>query len=143
MDCLSGSVRIRWLLEYADSEGFAHARRDVLCDPPVDGCAFVGGMWFAGDGVGAEDQGDDAEADIFVDAGESVGFDDEASFLFDLATHAGLYGFVDFEDAAGDLPFAGVASLDDEDAAVVVGDDGSDADRVEGASWLGHPSFTG
>jgi hypothetical protein len=32
--------------------------------------------------------------------------------------------------AAGDLPFAGVSALDDQDPAGVVGDDGGDADGV-------------
>ena len=41
-------------------------------------------------------------------------------------------GFVKFEDAAGGFPVLVVAAADEQDPAVVVGDDAADADGVAG-----------
>jgi hypothetical protein len=65
-----------------------------------------------------------------------------ATHFLDLAGHARVEGFVEFEDAAGDLPLAGVASLDDQGAATVVGHYCGDADGVAGVLVLSHRSLS-
>src|SRR5689334_19197322 len=94
-------------VKYPDGEGLAHSGGDLVGGPPVDGRAFFGWPGLAADDTGAEDHGDDAEADVFVDAGEPLGLNSEAGFLFDLAAHACVDGFVEFKNAAGDFPFTG------------------------------------
>jgi hypothetical protein len=41
-------------------------------------------------------------------------------------------GLVEFQDAAGGFPVLVVAAADEQDPAVVVGDDAADADRMPG-----------
>ena len=99
--------------------------------PPEGGDLVVGGELAAGD-LAAEDQGDDAAGHVLVHAGERVGLDVEAGFLADLAAQAIVDGLAEFQDAAGGFPVLVVAPLDEQRAAVVVGDDAADADRMPG-----------
>jgi hypothetical protein len=62
----------------------------------------------------------------------SVGLDVESGFLADLAAQPVVDGLAEFEDAAGGFPVLVVAAADEQDPAVVVGDDAADADGVPG-----------
>ncbi len=54
----------------------------------------------------AEDEGDDAEAEILVDAGEPVDVDVEAGLFEDFAVHAVLELLAEFEDPRRVIPSA-------------------------------------
>jgi hypothetical protein len=95
------------------------------------GYLVVGGELAAGD-LAAENQGDDATGHVLVDASERVGFNVEPGFLADLAAQAVVDGLAEFEDTAGGFPVLVVAAADEQDPAVVVGDDAADADGVPG-----------
>ena len=86
--------------------------------------------WTVPSGGAAEDEGDDAEAEILVDAGEAVDVDVEAGLFADLTAHAVLELLAEFEDPAGWLPVPVVAALDDEDPSGVIDDDPGDTDGV-------------
>ena len=86
--------------------------------------------------LAAEDEGDDPAGHVLVDAGEGDGLDVEPGFLADLAAQAVVDGLAEFQDAAGRLPALVVAPLDQQRAAVVVGDDPGDADRVPGTGGV-------
>lgn len=119
-------------VEEADGVGFAGELADVgLVGPVEGGYLVVGGEVAAGD-LAAEDQGDDAAGHVLVDAGERAGLDVESGFLADLAAQAVMDGLLQLEDSPGRLPVLVVAAADEQDAAVVVGDDAADTDRVPG-----------
>lgn len=83
-----------------------------------------------------EDQGDDTHLHVLVYAGQPDRLDRHPGLLLDFTAEAILDGLAEFEHPPGQLPGAVVTASDDEDAALVVGDDGSDADGV--AARLGH-----
>jgi hypothetical protein len=91
----------------------------------------VGGQVPPGD-LAAEDQGDDDPGHVLADAGEGDGLDVQAGFLADFAAQPLGDALAGFQDAARSLPLVVVAALDQQRAAVVVGDDSGHADRVAG-----------
>jgi hypothetical protein len=116
----------------ADGVGLVHEVGDFAVGSPAEGgCFVVGGEVAAGDSA-AENQGDDAAGHVLVHAGERVRLDAEPGLLADLAAQPVGDGLAEFEDAAGGFPVLVVAAADEQDAAVVVGDDAADADRVPG-----------
>jgi hypothetical protein len=66
---------------------------------------------------------------FLVNAGEGDGLDVEAGFLADFAAQPVVDGLAELEDAAGRFPAVVVGALDEQGAAVVVGDDAGYADR--------------
>jgi hypothetical protein len=73
-------------VEDPDGECLVHLGEDLFCGPPFDGGGLVGGVWLAGVLVGMEDQGDDVEGHVFVDAGEPADGDVDAGFFLDFAS---------------------------------------------------------
>ena len=61
---------------------------------------------------------------------QSVAF--QAGFLADLPAQAVVDGLAEFQDAARGFPMVVVAARDEQRAAVVIGDDAADADRMPG-----------
>jgi hypothetical protein len=82
--------------------------------------------------LASEHEGDDAPVHVLVDPGEGNRLDIQAGLLADFAAHAVEDGLAEFEDAAGWFPAVVVGALDEQGAAVVVGDDACHADRVPG-----------
>ncbi len=62
--------------------------------------------WTVPSGSAAEDEGDDAEAQILVDAGEPVDLNVEAGLFEDFAVHAVLELLDEFEDPRRVVPSA-------------------------------------
>ena len=98
----------------------------VFGGPLVSGCLVGGGEVSPGD-LAAEDQGDDAAGHVLVDAGEGDRLDVQAGLLADLAAQAVVDGLARLKDAAGWFPAVVVGALDEQGAAVVVGDDAGHA----------------
>ena len=114
----------------ADGVGRVHQGGDLVGVNPAD-CHGFGAVAVDGaDWGAAEDEGDDAEAQVLVDAGEAVDVDVEAGLFEDFAVHAVLELLAEFEDPAGWFPVAVVAALDHEDLSGVIDDDPGDTDGV-------------
>jgi hypothetical protein len=126
-------------VEDADGIGLVHEVSDLGVGSPVEGRGFVGGGEVSPGDLAAEDEGDDAPVHVLVDPGERDRLDIQAGFLADLAAQAIGDALAEFEDTAGWFPAAVVGALDEQGAAVVVGDDACDADRpsagLVGCSW--------
>jgi hypothetical protein len=73
---------------------------------------------------------------VLVNAGERDGLDVEPGFLAHFSAQPVVDGLAEFQDATGGLPAVVVGSLDQECAAVVVGDDPGHADRVPGTGGV-------
>ena len=105
-------------VQEADGEGIAHELADSgLVGLAEGGYLVVGGELTTGY-PGAEHEGDD-----LVDAAQGAGLDIEAGLLADLAPQPVPDRLSQFKDTAWGLPVMVVAPLDEQGAAVVVGDD--------------------
>jgi hypothetical protein len=68
-------------VEDADGVYLGDSSDDLVTGEPLDGSGLVGWARLTGDGLGAEDECDDAKAEVLVDAGELLDLDLDASFL--------------------------------------------------------------
>ncbi len=50
-------------------------------------------------------QGDDAEPEVLLDAGQPLGFGEDTGLFLDFAPQAGVDGLVEFQDPAADFTF--------------------------------------
>lgn len=131
--CADGRRRL-----LAQSVGDAHGEvgREQMLNLIEVGPPECGGL-VAGDGssgldLAAEHQGHDGCSHVLVDASEPNPLHRQPDLLVHLATQASDDVLIDLEDATGDLSVASVGALDEQDALLLVGDDGSDGDRVHG-----------
>ena len=72
-------------VEEADGVGLAHAFADLVSGEPRDAVRLGAGVLSPAGEVAPEDEGDDPAGHVLVDAGQSVGFDQEPGFFLDLA----------------------------------------------------------
>src|SRR5699024_6905019 len=124
---------LRLLLEgipHTDSVGRVHVFGDLVAGHPADLAGFFGGVRRLVTGTTAVDEGNNAARHVLIDARELVDVHDHAGFLGDLAAHAVLELFGEFEDTAGHLPVTVVAAADDQDALGGVDYDACHAHRV-------------
>ena len=88
-------------VSHAYGVGGVHQAGDLVGVDPADRHGFGAVAVDGAERGAAEDEGDDAEAEVLVDAGEAGDVDVEAGLFEDFAVHAVLELLAEFEDPAG------------------------------------------